>query len=78
MKVIFGSLLMESEGRATSLFYDLYHLLSSKTLLLSGVGVRGDRHPFGCYSKFQSELGVLAFLGQYFPRAYLTRFLTFW
>lgn len=41
MKVIFGSLLMESEDRATSLFYDLYHLLSSKTLLLSGVGVRG-------------------------------------
>lgn len=32
---------MESEDRATSLFYDLYHLLSSKTLLLSGVGVRG-------------------------------------
>lgn len=53
-------------------------VLKNPTAFWSGCQGRRDRHPFGCYSKFQSELGVLAFLGQYFPRAYLTRFLTFW
>lgn len=53
-------------------------VLKNPTAFWSGCQGKRDRHPFGCYSKFQSELGALAFLGQYFPRAYLTRFLTFW
>lgn len=59
-----------TEDRATSLFYDPYYLLFSNPIAFwSGFWRRRDGKMFGCYSKLQTELDVLVFLGSVFSKS---------